>query len=140
MQVKEAMSTDFKIIRPDTTLHEAAELMKDCDCGYLPVGENDRLTGAVTDRDIVVRGIAQGNDPDDTAVSDVMTQKVVYCLETDDLKDAAEKMKNGQIRRLVVLNADKRMTGVITVGDIARVSNDNELTGDIECCVAKTAA
>src|SRR5437870_3273848 len=123
MQVKEAMSKDFKIITPDTTLREAAEYMRECDCGYLPVGKDDKLTGAVTDRDIVVRGIAPGHNPDDAMVKDIMTEKVMYCFEDDDVKEAAKKMKSEQIRRLVVLNKDKRMTGVITVGDIARASN-----------------
>jgi CBS domain-containing protein len=139
MQVKEAMCKDFKIITPDTTLREAAECMRDCDCGYLPIGRNDKLTGAITDRDIVVRGIAAGHNPDDAVVKDIMSEEVIYCFEEDDVQKAAEKMKGEQIRRLVVLNKDKRMTGVITVGDIARASNDNHLTGDIEKGVAKTA-
>jgi predicted transcriptional regulator len=139
MQVKEVMCKDFKIIQPDTTLREAAEYMRQRDCGYLPVGKDDRLTGAVTDRDIIVRGIAPGHNPDDTMVKDIMTEKVVYCFEEEDLKEAAKRMKEQQIRRLIVLNSAKRMTGVITVGDIARASNDNMLTGEIEVEVAKVA-
>lgn len=136
MKVKDAMCTDFKIITPDTTLREAAQYMKECECGYLPVGANDKLTGAITDRDIIIRGIAPGHNPDDVMVKNVMTGKVVYCYETDDLKAAGEKMKKEQIRRLVVLNDNKRMTGVLTVGDIARACNDNQLLGDIENSVA----
>jgi len=139
MKIREAMCTDFKIIKPTTTLREAAEYMRQCDCGYLPVGENDRLTGAVTDRDIIIHGIAAGHSPDEVKVKDIMTQKIVYCFEEDDVKNAAEIMKQDQIRRLVVLNEDKRMTGVITIGDIARASNDNQLTGDIETSVAQVA-
>lgn len=139
MNVRDIMCTDVTIIKPDTTLREAAKHMKDCECGYLPVGENDRLTGAVTDRDIIVRGVAEGHNPDDTTVGTVMTQKIQYCFENDDVKDAAEKMKEQQIRRLVVLNDAKRITGVITIGDIARVSKDDSLTGNIECNVAKAA-
>ena len=137
MQIKEVMSTDFKIIKPSTTFREAAELMKENECGYLPVGKDDKLTGAVTDRDIIVRGIAAGLNPDNTAVDSVMTQKIQYCFENDDVEDAAERMKKEQIRRLVVLNDEKRMTGVVTLGDIARTCNDQNLTGDIECQVAK---
>lgn len=137
MQIKEVMSTDFKIIKPSTTFREAAELMKENECGYLPVGKDDKLTGAVTDRDIIVRGIAAGLNPDNTAVDSVMTQKIQYCFENDDVEDAAERMKKEQIRRLVVLNDEKRMTGVVTLGDIARTCNDKNLTGDIECQVAK---
>lgn len=138
MQIKDIMTADFKIIRPDTTLREAAQYMRDRDCGYLPVGENDRLQGAVTDRDIVVRGLAQGMDAE-AAVESLMTQKVVYCFEDDDVHAAAEKMKREQIRRLVVLDRNKRMTGVVTVGDIARSCNDQALLGDIEDKVAHVA-
>jgi CBS domain-containing protein len=139
MQIKEAMCTNFKIIKPQTTLKEAAQAMRECDCGYLPVGENDRLTGAVTDRDITIRAISDGLDPNTTTVSDIMTEKVVYCFEEDDIDSAAQTMKDKQIRRLVVLNKDKRMTGVLTVGDIARVCHDHKLTGSIENEVAKAA-
>lgn len=136
-KVKDMMCTSFKIIRPDTTLREAAQHMCDHDCGYLPVGENDRLSGAVTDRDIVVRGIARGHDPEITGVDQVMTEKVVYCFEGDDVDEAAALMKREQIRRLVVLSEQKRMVGILTVGDIARASQDTRLTGDIELSVAQ---
>lgn len=139
MQVKEIMCTDVTIIRPDTTLRDAATRMRDCDCGYLPVGENDRLTGAVTDRDIIIRGIAAGLDPDDALVKEVMTGKIEYCFENDNVEDAAQHMKKDQIRRLVVLNDEKRLTGVVSVGDIARVCGDNHLTGEIEEGVARAA-
>ncbi len=138
MQIKEIMSSDFKVIKPSTTLKEAAEFMKECDCGYLPIGKDDKITGAVTDRDIIVRGIAAGLNPSNTAVDSVMTQKIQYCYEDDEVEDAAERMKNEQIRRLVVLNEEKRMTGVVTLGDIARSCNDKHLTGEIECQVAKS--
>lgn len=139
MQVKEAMCKSIKIISPDTLLREAAENMRECDCGYMPVGENDRITGTVTDRDIVIRAIAAGLNPDETTVDKIMTSKVFYCFEDDNVEEAAESMKQQQVRRLIVLNRDKRMTGVITIGDIARASNDNQLLGDIENCVARTA-
>lgn len=139
MQVKEIMEKNVKLINPDTTLREAAEFMRECDCGYLPIGENDRLIGAITDRDIVIRGVAAGHSPDDVMVKDAMTEKVVYCFEEDDVKQAAEKMKEKQLRRLIVLNSDKRLTGIVSLGDIARASNDNSLVGEIECGVAQVA-
>jgi CBS domain-containing protein len=139
MQVKEIMEKNVKLIKPDTTLREAAEFMRECDCGYLPIGENDRLIGTITDRDIVIRGVAAGHSPDDVMVKDAMTEKVVYCFEEDDIKQAAEKMKEKQLRRLIVLNSDKRLTGVVSLGDIARASNDNSLVGEIECGVAQVA-
>jgi CBS domain-containing protein len=140
MKIKEIMKKKVKLIQPDTTLREAAEFMKELDCGYLPVGENDRITGVITDRDIIVRGIAAGHNPDDAMVKDVMTGKLHYCFEEDDVKVAAQRMKNEQIRRLVVLSSDKRMTGVVSLGDIAGHGNDNHLTGEImKCCAAKAA-
>ncbi len=139
MKVKDVMCRDVKLIQPDTTLREAAQYMRDCDCGYLPVGEHDRLVGAVTDRDIIVRGIAAGHNPDDVMVRDVMTARIIYIYEDDDVQSAASKMKEMQIRRLIVLNRNKRMTGVVSVGDIARASKDDRLTGDIECGIAKAA-
>lgn len=138
MFVKNVMSKEPRIIKEDTTIQKAAQIMRDCDCGYLPVGENDRLTGALTDRDIIVRAIAEGRNTETTTAGDIMTQKIQYCFEEDDLKDAAELMKKQQIRRLVVLNGDKRMTGILSVGDIA--CQDEKLVGAIESEVCRQAA
>lgn len=139
MKVKEAMCNDVQLIDPNTTLREAAQKMRDSGCGYLPIGENDRLKGAITDRDIVVRGIAENANPDDDTVNSAMSENIVYCYEDDDIKDAAKKMQDKQIRRLVVLNQKKRMVGILSIGDIARTCNDKQLTGDIEHCLAKAA-
>lgn len=136
MRIHDVMSTDFKIVSPDTSLRAAARLMRDCDCGYLPVGEDDRLKGAVTDRDIIVRGLAEGLKPEDT-VADVMTDRIVYCYENDDVEEAAQHMKDEQIRRLAVLNAEKRIVGVVSLGDIARAMEDTKLTGEITKAVAE---
>lgn len=136
MLIKDVMCRDVKIIRIDTPLAVAARLMRDSDCGYLPIGENDRLKGAVTDRDIVVRGLADGLKPD-APVSEVMTDRIVYCMESDHVEVAARHMKAEQIRRLAVLDADRRIVGVVSIGDIARVTEDRELTGGIETAVAE---
>lgn len=139
MKIKEIMETSVKLVNPTTSLREAAELMRDCDCGYLPVGADDRLQGAVTDRDIVIRGIAEGRNAEQTSVQEVMTSTIMYCYEDEDIEQASEKMQSQQVRRLVVLNRDKRLRGVITLGDIARATNDKHLTGETECGVAKAA-
>ncbi|UDF04209.1 CBS domain-containing protein [Asticcacaulis sp. AND118] len=136
MLIKDVMCRDVKIIRIDTPLAVAARLMRDSDCGYLPIGENDRLKGAVTDRDIVVRGLAEGLKPD-APVSEVMTDRIVYCMDSDHVEVAARHMKAEQIRRLAVLDADRRIVGVVSIGDIARVTADRELTGGIETAVAE---
>ena len=136
MLVKDIMTTDFHLASPDTTLRQAAEMMRDGDYGYLPVGDGDRLVGAVTDRDIVVRGVAMGYEPQ-TPVREVLSRSIIYCFEDDEVAEAADLMKREQIRRLCVLNGDKRMVGVVTLGDIARVGYNTKLTGDIEASVAQ---
>jgi len=138
MQVKDVMSTEFTVISPDTTFEQAARLMRDGDFGYLPVGENDRLKGAVTDRDIVIRGLAEGRDLD-TPVSRALSEDIIYCYDDDDVDNAAALMEGNQIRRLVVLNRDKRMVGIVSLGDIARTCKDDRLTGRTEIGVVQLA-
>ena len=137
MHVKDIMSADFKFASPQTTLREAAVLMRDGDYGYLPIGESEKLKGAVTDRDIVIRAVAAGLDGD-TAVSEVMSETIIYCFEDDDIREAADMMKREQIRRLAVLNDAKRLVGIITLGDIAR-ADEQRLAGEIELEVAQPA-
>ena len=137
MHVKDIMSADFKFASPQTTLREAAVLMRDGDYGYLPIGDSEKLKGAVTDRDIVIRAVAAGLDGD-TAVSEVMSETIIYCFEDDDIREAADMMKREQIRRLAVLNDSKRLVGIITLGDIAR-ADEQRLAGEIELQVAQPA-
>ena len=137
MHVKDIMSADFKFASPQTTLREAAVLMRDGDYGYLPIGDSEKLKGAVTDRDIVIRAVAAGLDGD-TAVSEVMSETIIYCFEDDDIREAADMMKREQIRRLAVLNDAKRLVGIITLGDIAR-ADEQRLAGEIELQVAQPA-
>ncbi len=135
MHVKDIMSMDFHIANPQTTLRQAAEMMRDSDFGYLPVGDNIKLKGAVTDRDIVIRAVAAGFGPE-TPLSEIMSETIVYCFEDDDLREAADVMKREQIRRLAVLNDSKRLVGVVTLGDIAR-ADEQRLAGEIELQVAQ---
>lgn len=129
MQVKEIMSKNPTYLPPNSTIKEAAEKMIKLDCGFIPVSENDRLVGTVTDRDIVLRATSKGKDAS-TALKDVMSEKVLYCFEDDDVEDAAENMSKNQIRRLIVLNKDKRFTGVLSLGDVARKNHDKEISGE----------
>ncbi len=121
MQVKDAMSKNVTVIDPNITIKEAAQLMREEDTGFLPVGENDRLVGTVTDRDLAVKCIAEGMDPNQTKVSHAMSQedKVVYCFEDQDMEEAAKLMGDKQVHRLPILNRDKRLVGVLSIGDIA---------------------
>jgi CBS domain-containing protein len=123
------MTRRVEVIRPDSTLQEAAEKMKDLDVGPLPVCEGDRLVGMITDRDITVRGVAEGQDPWTDHVRDVMTKEVIFCFEDQDVAEAARLMKDKQVRRLVVLDRDRRLVGIVSLGDLA-VDADEEVAGN----------
>jgi len=118
MQVGEAMTDDVKTIGPDRTIRQAAQLMAQIDVGVLPVGENDRLVGMITDRDIAIRAVAEGKSPD-TPVRDIMSHEVKYCFEDEDVEDVAANMADIRVRRLAVLNRDKQLVGIISLADIA---------------------
>lgn len=118
MKVREAMSRDVRIANPTETIEEAARMMAAQDLGSLPVGDGDRLVGMVTDRDIVVRAVATGRGPG-TKVRDVMSDNVKYCFDDEDLDDISRNMGNIQVRRLPVLNRDKRLVGILSLGDLA---------------------
>lgn len=120
MRVSEVMTPNVHIVRPDQTVQAVAQLMCDADIGALPVGENDRLIGVITDRDIAVRAIARGRGPDCPA-REAMTTDVLYCFEEDEIEDIAMNMGDQQVRRLPVLNDDKRLVGVISLADMAAV-------------------
>lgn len=137
MKVKEAMSKKPDFIPPTMNLTDASKEMLKYDFGFLPIGENDRLIGTVTDRDITIRAIAKGKDPNKTLVKDVMTDEILYCFEEDELEKAAQSMGEEQIHRLVVLNKDKRMTGVLSIGDLARSDEDNKLLGLVIKMISK---
>lgn len=128
MQVKDAMTADVRLIDPDHTLAEAARAMSEIDAGILPVREEDRLVGIITDRDIAVRGIAAGMGPD-AKVREVMSHDVKFCYEDDDVEDVSRNMANIQLRRLPVLTRDRRLVGILSIGDIATHAK-NECAGD----------
>ena len=132
MQVKEVMTSGVECMRPDASLQEAARKMRDLDVGPMPVcGDNDRLVGMLTDRDIAVRAVADGKDARTTSVRDVMTPDVIYCYEDQDVGEAARLMKENQVRRLVVLNRDKRLVGIVSLGDLATESGDRQKSGEV---------
>ena len=119
MLVQEIMTRRVEVIDPETTLAEAAQKMRDEAIGALPVGENDRLIGMITDRDIVVRGVAQDCAPGDTCVREVMSQGICYCFEDEAVETAAELMSERQVRRLPVLNHDRRLVGFLAMADLS---------------------
>jgi len=123
------MTTGVEVIDPDGTLQEAAARMKSLDVGMLPVCDNGKLEGMITDRDITVRAIAEGEDPTIIRVRDVMTPDVFYCYDDQLVLDAARLMQERQVRRLIVLNRDKRLVGVVSLGDLAVETGDEEMAG-----------
>jgi CBS domain-containing protein len=139
MQIKEIMTREPVVIGPDMVLRDAAETMRDLDSGVVPVGQNDRLVGMLTDRDITIRATAAGKDPNQTRVEEVMTPDVVYCFEDDDARDAALKMEEHQLRRLIVLNRDKRLVGILSLGDLAVHTADDGLAGEVAEAVSEPA-
>jgi CBS domain-containing protein len=122
MRVSEVMTRHVEIMSPRHSIQEAARCMCDMDVGALPIGENDRLVGMVTDRDIAVRAVAAGKGAD-TPLREVMSTDVCYCFEDEDVRTVADNMADQQVRRLPVLNREKRLVGILTIGDLA-VSED----------------
>jgi CBS domain-containing protein len=126
MRISEIMTSDPELIDPTASIRDAARRMKNEDIGALPIGENDRLIGMVTDRDIAVRAVAEDRDPSTTTVRDVMSEKIYYCFEDDDIEDAARCMAENQVRRLPILNRDKRLVGIVSLADIANSGEECE--------------
>jgi CBS domain-containing protein len=129
MQVKEIMTSQVEVIHPEASLKEAAQKMSRLDIGPLPVCDGERLVGMLTDRDITVRATAQGWDPNTTRVREVMTPAVVCCFEDQEVRTAAQVMDVRQIRRVPVLSRDKRLVGIVSLGDLAVETGDQQLAG-----------
>lgn len=139
MKVQECMSRDVKIAAPAQSIQDAASLMGDIDCGFLPVGEDDRLVGMITDRDIAIRAIGQGKGPD-TPVREVMSKEVLYCYEDQDLAHVTKNMAEQQVRRLPVLNRDKRLVGIVSLGDVALSDGNAKRTGDALSAISQPSS
>lgn len=130
MRVYDVMTKNAECVRPDASIQEAASKMKTLDVGSLPVcGNDDRLAGIVTDRDIAIRSVSEGHDPTRDRVRNVMSQGIVFCFDDQDVSEAAEMMREHQIRRLPVLNREKHLVGIVSLGDLAVESGDEEMTG-----------
>jgi CBS domain-containing protein len=140
MRVNEVMTQGAECTRPDASLEEAARRMKTLDVGALPVCDNDRLIGMVTDRDITVRATAEACDPCCTTVREVMTPDVVYCFDDELVNDAVRVMEDHQIRRLPVLSRNKRLVGILSLGDIAVKTGDDRMSGEALEQVSEPAA
>lgn len=119
-QVKDVMTQNCQWISPDTSVEEAAQKMREEDFGFLPIGDGDKLIGMVTDRDIVVRCVAAGNSCADTPVSEIMSKNTYYCYDDQDLAEVCDNLGEIKVRRLPVVNRDKQLVGVISMGDLAQ--------------------
>jgi CBS domain-containing protein len=131
MRVSDVMTRDVKLIHPQDPIREAARHMRDLDVGSLPVTDGDRLVGFITDRDIVVRALADSGGPD-SPVSTAMSDQVLYCFEDETVEKVAENMGRNQVRRLPVLTRDKRLCGIVALGDLANAGADEPAEGALE--------
>ena len=135
MKVKDAMHKGAEWVTPQTAVADVAQRMRDLDIGAIPVGENDRLIGMVTDRDITCRGVANGKDCAKVTARDIMSKGIFYCNDTEELEDALRIMEQKQVRRLPVINDKKRMVGMLSLGDIAHAAS-HELSGEVTAAVS----
>ena len=120
MRVSDAMTREVRVANPGQSIREVAKIMDEINAGSMPVGDNDRLVGMITDRDIAIRAVALGKGPD-TPVREVMSsEKVLYCYEDEELAHVAKNMSEEQVRRLPVVNRDKRLVGIVSFGDLAQ--------------------
>lgn len=131
MLLRDVMTRHIQDVRPEATLKWAAEAMRSLDVGALPVSDNNRLVGMITDRDITVRAVADGRDPNDAKVRDAMTGELVYCYEDESVERAAKLMEERQIRRLPVMDRGGRLCGIISLGDLATRNRDDRLSGEV---------
>ena len=135
MKVKDVMHKGAEWVSPRTSLSQVAQLMKDLDIGALPVGENDRLVGMVTDRDITCRAIAGFQDVSKMTAQNVMSKGIVYCTAEEELEDALRLMESKKIRRLPVIDGKKRMVGMLSIGDVSHAAPRN-ISGEVITAVS----
>ncbi|MBD3180625.1 MAG: CBS domain-containing protein [Candidatus Latescibacteria bacterium] len=129
MQIRRIMTEDVEVIQPDTLISDAAKIMRDLNVGVLPVTDGKALTGILTDRDIVVRSIAGGKNPDQARAGSIISENVAWCYENDEVATVSAKMKNNRIRRLPGVNKDNELVGIVSLGDLA-VEGDEGMAGE----------
>jgi CBS domain-containing protein len=132
MQINDIMTQYVEVISPEISIQEAAKQMRSLDVGVLPVCNGDRLVGMLTDRDLTIRAVANGRDPKTTTVEEAMTAEVAYCFEDQDTEEAERVMEKHQIRRLAVLARDKRLVGIVSLGDLAIKDDENHAATTLE--------
>jgi CBS domain-containing protein len=131
MKLKDVMTPQVEVAPPQANLTEVAQKMKNLDVGIIPVCDGQKLRGMISDRDIVIRAIAEKRDPERTRAEDIMSPHVLYCFEDQEISDAAEIMEQKQVRRLLVLNREKKLVGIVSLGDLAVKTREERLSGEI---------
>ena len=131
MKVKDIMTSNVECVWPEDTLQEAALKMKEMGIGPLPVCDRLHIVGMLTDRDIAIRGVAAGRDPRSTKVRDVMTCEVIRCFEDEEVEEAERLMQSRQVRRILVVNRDERLVGILSLGDLAAESGNPQRVGEV---------
>lgn len=130
MKINEIMTAEVKVIKPETTLQDAAEFMRELSIGALPVCDGKKLIGMLTDRDIVVRGVADGMNMETTTAAECMTAEITFCFDDEDIEAAQGLMKDQQIRRLPVVDREKQLVGILSIGDMAIKMDDPRRVGE----------
>ncbi len=130
-KIKEIMTSDVHVIKPECNLQEAAQKMMNLNVGALPICDGEKLLGIVTDRDITLRAVAAGSDMYKIKAREIMSSPIVYCFEDQDIEEVSRIMEVKQIRRLVVLNQKKTLVGIVSLGDVAVKTGRDELAGEI---------
>jgi CBS domain-containing protein len=131
MKVKDIMTSNVECVWPEDTLQEAALKMKEMGIGPLPVCDRLHIVGMLTDRDIAIRGVAAGRDPQSTKVRDVMTCEVIRCFEDEEVEEAERLMQSRQVRRILVVNRDERLVGILSLGDLAAETGNPQRVGEV---------
>jgi CBS domain-containing protein len=139
MQVQHIMSRNVECVEPTTPIAKAAEKMRDLDIGFLAVCEHDRSVGTVTDRDVTIRSVAQGRDPRLATVSEIMTPTAFYCYEDEEIEHVGQQMREKEVRRMLIMNRQNRLVGVVSLGDIAKTTGEKELAGETLGQIAEAA-
>jgi CBS domain-containing protein len=139
MDISQVMTRQVEVVRPDATIQEAAQKMKSIDVGSLPVCDGRKLQGMITDRDVTIRAVAEGRNPSETRVREVMTADIVYGRTGQDVKEIAETMAAHQIRRLPIVNDENELVGIVALGDLAVDVGDEQMSGDVLADVSTPA-
>ena len=139
MEIREIMTRNVEVVNPNASLQTAAQKMKDLDVGSLPVCDGERLLGMITDRDITIRATAEGTSPTNTTVGHIMSSGITYCFEDQLVNEAAQVMEEKQIRRLPILNRQKKLVGIVSLGDVAVDGGDQMVAGEAITQISRPA-